>query len=117
MDINLARTFLAEVDSLLKSHRKAMQRDGKELSESYYSRATEVFTSTELRLSQIVDHHFDPATGVEYALATLNLDAYRSTIDALKELPDELKQELEASAKAAFDELHERKAAAKAGKP
>ena len=105
----LARVWRAEVDSLLKSHRKTLKKGPAEETLALFQRATEVFTTAELNLSQIIDHHFDPETGMEYALVVLDLGAYQATIEQMGALPASFRREIEASAREAFDELHRRK--------
>ena len=108
----LARVFRAEVDSLLKSHRKVLKKGDAEETTALFSRATEVFTTAELSLSQVVDHHFDPETGIEYVLVALDLEGYRATLQELQGMPEAFRKQVEQSAREAFDELHARKAAA-----
>ena len=101
----LAKTFQSKVSSLMKSYRKVIIQGEKEANEALLQQTSKLLSTAELKDSAIVDHHFDNKTGIEYTLAVLDLDAYKSTISQIEALPEEFKNKVQESAEAAFKEL------------
>ena len=72
--------------------------------EQHVEQALKTYSQMELSGVQIVDHWVDN-DGNEYALAQLDMDAFKNNMDKMKELNEQVKQAVRANADKAFDEL------------
>jgi hypothetical protein len=73
--------------------------------EQHVEQALKTYSQTELSGVQIVDHWVDN-DGTEYALAQLDMETFKNNMDKMKELNEQVKQQVRANADKAFDELN-----------
>ena len=72
--------------------------------EQHVEQALKTYSQMELSGVQIIDHWVDN-DGTEYALAALDMDAFKNNMDKMKELNEKVKDQVRANADKAFDEL------------
>lgn len=72
--------------------------------EQHVSQALKTYSQMQLSGVLIVDH-FVAADGTEYALAQLDMAAFKDSMDKMKELNAKVRDQVRANAEKAFDEL------------
>ncbi|HZX93559.1 MAG TPA: hypothetical protein VFE90_03525 [Myxococcales bacterium] len=72
--------------------------------EQHVEQALKTYSQMELSGVQIIDHWVD-TDGTEYALASLDMDAFKGNMDKMKELNAKVRDAVRANADKAFDEL------------
>jgi hypothetical protein len=72
--------------------------------EQHVEQALKTYSQMELSGVLIVDHWVDN-DGTEYSLAQLDMDAFKNNMDKMKELNEQVKQQVRANADKAFDDL------------
>jgi LPP20 lipoprotein len=72
--------------------------------EQHVQQALKTYTQAQLSGTLIVDHWVDN-DGTEYALAQLDMEAFKDSLDKMKELNARVREAVRANADKAFDEL------------
>src|SRR3954449_3614672 len=72
--------------------------------EQHVQQALKTYSQMELSGVQIIDHWVD-TDGTEYALASLDMDAFKGNMDKMKELNAKVRDAVRVNADKAFDEL------------
>ena len=73
--------------------------------ERYIEQAVKTFSAVTLSGVMIIDHWRDPADGTMYALAKLDINNFKNSLDKAKELNSEVRDFVRKNAEKAFDEL------------
>lgn len=73
--------------------------------EQHIEQAVKTFSAVTLSGVMIIDHWRDPADGTEYALAKLDLNNFKNSLDKAKELNSEVRDYVRKNAEKAFDKL------------
>ena len=78
--------------------------------EQHIEQAVKTVTSMTLSGVQIVDHWQNPATGELFALARLDLDAFKDNLEKVKELDKKVKEHIKQNAEKLHTELEKEEA-------
>ena len=73
--------------------------------EQHIEQAVKTFSEVTLSGVMIVDHWTDPADGTVYALAKLDINNFKNSLDKAKELNSEVRDYVRKNAEKAFDKL------------
>src|SRR3972149_5922456 len=73
--------------------------------EQHVEQAVKTFSAVTLSGVMIIDHWTDPADGTEYALAKLDINNFKNSLDKAKELNSEVRDFVRKNAEKAFDKL------------
>jgi len=73
--------------------------------EQHVEQAVKTFSAVTLSGVVIIDHWTDPADGTEYALAKLDINNFKNSLDKAKELNSEVRDFVRKNAEKAFDKL------------
>ena len=73
--------------------------------EQHIEQAVKTFSATTLSGVNIIDHWIDPADGTVYALAKLDLEAFKNSLDKMKELSAAVRDYVRQNAEKSFDRL------------
>src|SRR3990170_3300551 len=83
----------------------AVTGDSATSEEQHIEQAVKTFSATTLSGVIIIDHWVDPSDGTVYALAKLDLDGFKNSLDKAKELNSEVRDFVRKNAEKAFDKL------------
>ncbi|MBI4553590.1 MAG: LPP20 family lipoprotein [Candidatus Latescibacteria bacterium] len=106
---DLARVFKTKVENLVKVYSRSISGglDNRESPEQFAQEATKVFTSMELSGAQIVNRYYDQKERTEYALAMLDVTAFKNQVEQMRELSREMQELIKENADKAFQELEQ----------
>ncbi len=85
----------------------AVSRESATLEEQHIEQAVKTFSAATLSGVQIVDHWTDPSDGTLYALAKLDVENFKNSLDKIKELSAEVRDFVRKNAERAFEDLEE----------
>jgi ribosomal protein S20 len=107
---DIARVFKSKVDNMVKIYTKSVSGgpsagDAKESAEQLAMEVTKTLTSLELTGATVVDRYYDPQERTQYALAVLDLNAFKDQISQMEGLSRQARAAIEANADEAFAEL------------
>jgi hypothetical protein len=107
----------AEITKIFETYSASLMRDysasttagnfDKSAEEQHVEQTVKTFSSATLSGVMIVDRWTDPNDGTVYALAKLNLDQFKDSLDRAKELNGEVRDYVKKNAEKAFDRLEE----------
>jgi len=83
----------------------AVTGDSATSEEQHIEQAVKTFSATTLSGVIIIDHWVDPSDGTVYALAKLDLDGFKNSLDKAKELSSEVRDFVRKNAEKSFDRL------------
>jgi len=103
----IAKIFETYTASLMKDYMASTTAGDMSASseEQHVEQAIKTFSATTLSGVQIVDHWFHPQDGTVYALARLDLDAFKEALDKMKELDGKVKDYVRKNAEKAHESL------------
>ncbi len=103
----LAKLFNTYVASLTKIYRRSTTADDPNVSseEQDIMEASKIFTKMKLSGVQIVEYWYDAQNNTWYALAELDLNAFKDFASQHKQLSDRVRDFIRNNAEAAFDDL------------
>lgn len=102
---DIAKVFRVYTSSLMKDYEASTGADGDISSERHVSQAIKTVTSETLSGVLIVDHWEHPNRGEIFALARLDLNAFKDNISKLKELSKEVREFVKQNAEKLHQEL------------
>ncbi len=104
---DLARMFQTRVQDLVKIYSAAIQAgpDNATSEEALTSQITRSLTDMELSGTTVIDHYFDPNTQTEFALAMLDAEGFKNSLDKVKQLNEQVKMQVKFNAQKGFEEL------------
>lgn len=104
----IAKTMETYVAVLAKDY-MASTTGGSDMSrsseEQHVEQALKSFSQRTLNGVEIVDRYYDPSDGTQFALAKLDLTAFKDTLDTTKELNSKVRDYVKENANKAFDAL------------
>ena len=101
----LARSFKTKIDELLKAYERIISDGEVATVETFHQQATTAFTSITLTGAFIVNRYFDPSEKAQYSLARMSIMNFKSQIEQMEALSEEVESIILDNAKAAFGEL------------
>lgn len=104
----LARSFKTKIDELLKAYERIVSDGELTNIESFHQQATSAFTNMTLTGAFIVNRYFDPSEKAQYSLARMSLTDFKSQIEQMEELSEEVEQTILNHAEKAFEEISKR---------
>jgi hypothetical protein len=104
---DIARMFKSRIEDLVKIYSRAIQggQQGGTSEEATTQTVTRALTEMELSGTIIIDHYYDADTKTEFALALLDADGFKSSLEKMKELSAQIKSEVKLNSDKAFEEL------------
>ncbi len=105
---DIARTFKTKISDLIKIYNRTIQGGNnldQQSNEAFAQQATVAFTEMDLSFATIVDSYYDANEKTFYSLACLDLEAFKKSLDGVKNLSKQYQEQIKANADSAFDEL------------
>ncbi len=104
---DLARMFRTKIEDMVSVYARAVQSGEQSAisEEAFTQQVTRGLTEMELSGTTIVDHYYDVDSKTEFALARLDVDGFKNSLDKMKELNEEVKNQVKFNAEKAFEEL------------
>lgn len=107
---DIARVFKSRISNLVKAYSRSISGGGdaanaKESMEQFAQEATKAFTSMELSGVLIVDRYYDEKERTQYALAVMDLAAFKDQVSQMRDLSEQAQEAIKANADEAFGEL------------
>jgi hypothetical protein len=110
--VEIVKTIKIHIARLKKDY-QASTTGGADMSlsteEQHTWEAIESYAEMELNGAEIIDRWRDTSEGVQYALAKLDLTAFKDTLDKAKELNSKVRDFVKDNANKAFEELNKEK--------
>lgn len=103
--VQLQRVFETYVAAMMESYKRATMQAGKGKTEIDIKSVSRTLTEGTLRGSMIQEHWQDPKKGTWYALAVIDINAFKEVAQQAKELNSEVKEYIRDNAEKAQEEL------------
>ncbi len=101
----LARSFKTKIDELLKAYERIISDGEVATVESFHQQATTAFTSLTLTGAFIVNRYYDKSEKAQYSLARMSVSDFKSQIEQMDALSEEVESVILNNAETAFGEL------------
>lgn len=101
----LARSFTTKIEEMLKAYERIVGDGELANIESFHQQATKAFTDLNLTGAFIVNRYYDPSEKAQYSLARMSLTDFKSQIEQMEELSEEVEQTILNHAEEAFGEI------------
>lgn len=104
---DLARMYNTRVEDMVKIYARAIQggQQNAATEEATTQNVTRALTECDLSGSIIIDHYYDADTRTEFALALLDAEAFKASLDKMKELNEQVRAQIISNSAKAFEEL------------